>query len=384
MFALKWVRRLFRRKKEKAPKYGNADDDDDEYDDDSDQERVDLVFVQDTTGSQKKYIEAATKAIRTVCGKISHTANIPEGNIRFGLIAFRDHPPQELSYVTKEFGFTSNIMYMEGNLRSLKASGGGDGPEAQTAALAKALDMPWDERSAKIVVLITDSPPHGVANTHDGFPDGSPDQNDPLSIARSMSENGITLFVVGCEPALSTYNTAVAFYKGLAEIASGKMFPLTEAEELGDYVVGTALEAISMEKLIRKYQRNILKSVHSKSKPFTEVVKEIDEKLQRRGAKVQTAYVHDIYTTNAGERQKEVWTKADNIAEARKAIGKNPENEYDIYYYDPTIECQEEYGSGPRRKPAASHAGPSMTVQETAISYSQVCRTARNKIREGS
>lgn len=149
--------------------------------------------MQDTTGSQKKYIDAATKAIRTVCGKISHTANIPEGNIRFGLIAFRDHPPQELSYVTKEFGFTSNITYMEGNLRSLKASGGGDGPEAQTAALAKALDMPWDERAAKIVLLITDSPPHGVANTHDGFPDGSPDREySPHSLINLVPSLSIT------------------------------------------------------------------------------------------------------------------------------------------------------------------------------------------------
>ena len=99
------------------------------------------------------------------------------------------------------------------------------------------------------------------------------------------------------------------------------MFPLTEAEELGTYVVGTALEAISMEKLIRQYQRNIVNSVHSKSKPLTEVVQEIDQKLQKRGAKVQTAHVDDIYTTRAGERHKEVWAKAGNIAEARKRIG---------------------------------------------------------------
>lgn len=81
--------------------------------------------------------------------------------------------------MTKEFGFTADITRMEENLRSLKASGGGDGPEAQTAALAKALDMPWEDSAAKIVVLITDSPPHGVANTestHDGFPNGSPDR----------------------------------------------------------------------------------------------------------------------------------------------------------------------------------------------------------------
>ncbi len=36
-----------------------------------------------------------------------------------------------------------------------------------------------EDSAAKIVVLITDSPPHGVANTestHDGFPNGSPDR----------------------------------------------------------------------------------------------------------------------------------------------------------------------------------------------------------------
>lgn len=100
------------------------------------------------------------------------------------------------------------------------------------------------------------------------------------------------------------------------------MFPLTQAEELGAYVVGTALEAISMEKLIRQYQRNIVNSVHSKSKPLTEVVQEIDQKLQKRGAKVQTAHVDDIYTADPGERRKEVWAKADNIAEAKRRIGE--------------------------------------------------------------
>jgi len=61
------------------------------------------------------------------------------------------------------------------NLKSLKASGGGDGPEAQTAALAEALNMDWEENAAKMVVLITDSPPHGIGEHGDGF-DSSPDR----------------------------------------------------------------------------------------------------------------------------------------------------------------------------------------------------------------
>ena len=58
---------------------------------------------------------------------------------------------------------------MQANLNSLNALGGGDGPEAQTAALAAALDMEWNEKAVKMVVLITDAPPHGIGEDGDGF-----------------------------------------------------------------------------------------------------------------------------------------------------------------------------------------------------------------------
>jgi len=64
---------------------------------------------------------------------------------------------------------------MQKNLSSLVATGGGDGPEAQTAALAAALDLNWAEDSIKMVVLITDSPPHGLGEAGDGFNE-SPDR----------------------------------------------------------------------------------------------------------------------------------------------------------------------------------------------------------------
>ena len=64
---------------------------------------------------------------------------------------------------------------MQANLNRLIASGGGDGPEAQTAALAAALNMEWIDNAVKIVVLITDSPPHGIGEVGDGFAE-SPDR----------------------------------------------------------------------------------------------------------------------------------------------------------------------------------------------------------------
>jgi len=53
-------------------------------------------------------------------------------------------------------------------LSGLYASGGGDGPEAVTAALAEALNMDWREHASKMVVLIADAPPHGIGEYGDG------------------------------------------------------------------------------------------------------------------------------------------------------------------------------------------------------------------------
>lgn len=86
-----------------------------------------------------------------------------------------------MTYVTKNFGFTSDIAQMERNLASLIASGGGDGPEAQTAAIAEALNTEWTEDAMKIVILITDAPPHGLGERGDGF-DKSPDRKTSLYI----------------------------------------------------------------------------------------------------------------------------------------------------------------------------------------------------------
>jgi hypothetical protein len=85
------------------------------------------------------------------------------------LVAYRDHPPQDHTYVVKNFGFSSDISKVHKDLSSLYASGGGDGPEAVTAALNEALNMDWRESASKMVVLIADAPPHGIGECGDGM-----------------------------------------------------------------------------------------------------------------------------------------------------------------------------------------------------------------------
>lgn len=129
----------------------------------------DLVFVQDCTGSQGSYISSATKNIELICENIFESGKLQQrSDLRVGLVAYRDHPPQDHSYVTKTFPFTSDISNVHRDLASLYASGGGDGPEAVTAGLAQALNMEWRPEASKMVVLIADAPPHGIGEYGDG------------------------------------------------------------------------------------------------------------------------------------------------------------------------------------------------------------------------
>ena len=71
-----------------------------------------------------------------------------------------------------QVGFTTSVLQMKENLNSLFAAGGGDGPEATTAALKAATDLDWRPSASKMAILITDAPPHGIGEYGDGFPNG--------------------------------------------------------------------------------------------------------------------------------------------------------------------------------------------------------------------
>ena len=129
----------------------------------------DIVCFQDCTGSQGSYISSATKNIEEICANIFASGKlVHQEDLRVGLVAFRDHPPQDHTYVTKTNPFTSDIKQVHQVLKTLYASGGGDGPEAVTAALGEALNMDWRENASKMVVLIADAPPHGIGEFGDG------------------------------------------------------------------------------------------------------------------------------------------------------------------------------------------------------------------------
>merc|ERR1740130_885665 len=139
----------------------------------------------------------------------------------------------------------------------MSAAGGGDGPEAVTAALHDALHLPWRPNATKISILIADAPPHGIEPRGDGFPNGDPLGRDPLTIAREMAAEEITCYTVGCEPALGGYRNARDFMCTLAEITGGQAIALGSAALLAEVIVNGSAEEISMTMLSREVEQEV-------------------------------------------------------------------------------------------------------------------------------
>ncbi|KAL3893592.1 MAG: hypothetical protein SGPRY_014122 [Prymnesium sp.] len=209
----------------------------------------------DCTGSMGAYISSAKQNIEAIVDRLVAQENF---SLRVSLVAYRDHPPQDRTYVTKSFPFTSDLSQMKDNLRSLSAQGGGDGPEAVAAALHATLHQGWREEATKVCILIADAPPHGLGENGDGFPEGGPDGVDPLSVLDEMSSRGICIYAVGCQPALSRYRFATDFFIACADRTNGQAVALGSAAMLAEVIMGGAIEEMDLERISTQVQQQVL------------------------------------------------------------------------------------------------------------------------------
>jgi len=213
---------------------------------------LDMVFVMDATGSMGSYIASAQSTIRSIVEAI---VSAEKADVRFGLISYRDHPPQDSTYVTQVHDFTSSVSTMRSNLDKLSANGGGDGPEAVVDGLHDALKLDYRQNATKVCILIADAPPHGLGQSGDGFPNGCPCGLDPIKVCRQMAEAGIALHCIGCEPSISPYKE---FFMAMSHITGGMYCPLGSASALSDVVVGGVREEMGLEKLVSEVQAELV------------------------------------------------------------------------------------------------------------------------------
>ncbi len=151
------------------------------------------------------YIEKSKDTCKKIMSDILKLPSAEARTIKFGFFGYRDHPPEEKSYVVIGKPLTDEPQIQE-FLKTVTAAGGGDGPEAVMDGLFESIhNAGWRDKSLRYIFHIADAPPHGkryTGGSKDGFPSGCPCGNEIDELAAAMKEKKIRykLLKIGTYP----------------------------------------------------------------------------------------------------------------------------------------------------------------------------------------
>ena len=174
--------------------------------------KIDVVFVLDTTGSMSGLIQTAKEKIWSIATTMASAQPTPE--IRIGLVAYRDRGDQ---YVTKMVDLSSDLDSVYATLMDFEADGGGDTPESVNQALNDAIHkMSWSEgeQAYQVFFLVGDAPPHKYYN----------EIRYPEIVARAI-EIGIVINTIQC----GDMSTTIAPWTQIASLGQGNFFQVEQA-----------------------------------------------------------------------------------------------------------------------------------------------------------
>lgn len=123
---------------------------------------IEVAIVLDTTGSMTDNIEKV-KAQLINFTKLLQDAK-KDHVVRVGLIQFRDRDTQyngaDDFYYQIEGDLTTQLDQIQNKLSKLRVKSNGDAPEAALDALVGASKLAWGKDAKRVVLLVSDAPPH--------------------------------------------------------------------------------------------------------------------------------------------------------------------------------------------------------------------------------
>jgi hypothetical protein len=121
--------------------------------------KVDLLFIVDVTGSMGGFISQAQQKMQSMLESLTSQFGI---DLLVGLSLYRDHPPQDSSFVTVVLDLMS-VDKVKSQISKIGVDGGGDTPEAVIDGIIDGVNgMSWRDGSKRIAFLIGDAPAHGM------------------------------------------------------------------------------------------------------------------------------------------------------------------------------------------------------------------------------
>lgn len=128
---------------------------------------LDLILAFDTTGSMRPYIQNVREKIDYLAQGLFKLMDI-----RIGLIGVGDHCDEQ--FMIQAHPLTEEIKDLQRAVHDIRGTSGGDYPEAFECLFKHLNEDPrWRTERPLVLVLITDSVPHGMSGEGDaGCPDG--------------------------------------------------------------------------------------------------------------------------------------------------------------------------------------------------------------------
>lgn len=224
---------------------------------------VDLCFAIDTTGSMGGFIRSAQQQLLDTMSLLSADSNI---NLQVGLVEYRDHPPQDRSFITRVYPLTANFEQMQKSINQLQAQGGGDAPEAVYRGVFDACtQMKWRDHSCRFVMLVGDAPPHGFAawsrenagrtvnSGGDSWPHECPSGLNVQSVAAAAEQHRVKVYSL-CMGA----NTATQeSFGAIAKFTGGEC----ETARNASHIISQMVSVLNVEFRTVQFDRQVLELV---------------------------------------------------------------------------------------------------------------------------
>lgn len=221
---------------------------------------VDLCFVVDTTGSMGSFIQAAQRQLLDTIKLLSANNSI---DLQVALVEYRDHPPQDTSFVTRIYPLTANLQKMQQCINKLKADGGGDAPEAVYSGVWDGCEkIQWRPHSCRFILLVGDAPPHGFSKwlqemsleaksrNHfgDSWVNGCPSGLDVQSVTATAENHRVTIHAL----CMGSDSFTMQAFAAIATATGGECVSANNAKDAIDKIVGTLTSEFSNLEFDRK------------------------------------------------------------------------------------------------------------------------------------
>ena len=191
---------------------------------------LDLMLMVDTTGSMGDELKYLQTELGDVIKRVEDATN---ADVQLSVNFYRDKTDD---YVVRDFGFTKNISIALDHLNDQRSNGGGDYPEAVTAALDNAINgHQWRSTSEKIMLLVLDAPPH---------------EDDALQSLKQLIQQAAKLGIRIIPVASSGVDTDTEFLCRCMAMATGGTYTfLTDDSGIGNSHLEPTIGNYTVEKL---------------------------------------------------------------------------------------------------------------------------------------